>query len=100
MEIWFFLGRSHSCDQNYVGLNSGDVTCARAIVRVVPEMRWAHDAVSKISTTPLTIKAGALDKTEESTEPHSHPEPAAEAAEANRQLQRLSVLMQMLRNLA
>ena len=31
-----FLGRSLSSDQNYVGLSSGDVICARAIVRSRP----------------------------------------------------------------
>ena len=94
MDQWWrygiFLGRSLSSDQNYIGLSSGEVICARAIVRVVPEMRWSHDAISKISTTPLTFRAGALDKIEESQEPHTHPEPA-EAAEATRQIRRLKM---------
>ena len=35
-----FLGRSLSSDQNFIGLHSGDVICARAMVRVVPNIRW------------------------------------------------------------
>ena len=81
-----FLGRSLSSDQNYVGLSSGEVVCARAIVRVVREMRWSHEAISKISTTPLTFKVGTMDKIEESTDPHAHPEPEPieAATDANR----------------
>ena len=87
-----FLGRSLSSDQNYIGLSSGDVICARAIVRVVPEMRWSHEAISKISTTPLSFKSGALDKIEESAEPHTHPEPVSDGADAQRQSRRLKLM--------
>lgn len=86
-----FLGRSLSSDQNYVGLSSGDVICARAIVRVVPEMRWSHEAISKISTTPITFRAGALDKIEESAEPHAHLEPSDDVTDATRQIRRLKL---------
>ena len=51
------LGRSLSSDQNYIGLSSGVVICARAIVSVAPGMRWSHEAISKINVTPLTLKA-------------------------------------------
>ena len=34
-----FLGRALGSDQNFVGLNSGNVVCARAIVRVVQNLR-------------------------------------------------------------
>ena len=87
-----FLGRSLSSDQNYIGLSSGDVICARAIVRVVPQMRWSHELIAKINITPLTFKVGALDKIEESADPHNHPEPEADNADAPRQLRRLKLL--------
>ena len=48
-----FLGRSLSSDQNYVALSNGDVVCARAIVRVVPNIRWSAELVSTVNTTPL-----------------------------------------------
>ena len=87
-----FLGRSLSSDQNFVGLGSGEVICARAIVRVVPQHRWSHELISKISTTPLTFRSGALDRIEESADPSAHPEPAHEPTEAPRQLRRLKLL--------
>ena len=37
------LGRSLRSDQNFIGLNSGDVICARAMVRVVLNLRWSSD---------------------------------------------------------
>ena len=78
------LGRSLSSDQNYIGLSSGEVICARAIVRVVPHMRWSHDLVSKINISPLTFRSGALDKIEESAEPHAHVEPGTDIIDAPR----------------
>ena len=87
-----FLGRSLSSDQNFIGLGSGDVICARAIVRVVPQLRWSHEMVSKITTTPLTFKANALDRIEEHAEPHVHPEPVTDAQDTPRQMRRLKLL--------
>ena len=65
-----------SSDQNFIGLSSGDVVCARAIVRVVPEMRWSPDAIEKIRITPLTSRANAMDSIDASSDPTAHPEPA------------------------
>lgn len=87
-----FLGRALSSDQHFIGLNSGDVVCARAMVRVVPNIRWSSDRISKIQTTPMTFRSGNLDQIEESTEPHSHPEPSADAEVTARQGRRLRVL--------
>ena len=88
-----FLGRSLSSDQNFIGLSSGDVVCARAIVRVVPEMRWSPDAIEKIRATPLTFRSGTLDVIEESTDPNAHPEPAvAEDGDGSRQMRRLKIM--------
>ena len=77
-----FLGRSMSSDQNYVGLVNGDVICARAIVRVVPSIRWDADKVGLISITPHTFKTKNMDVIEEDSDPHSHPEPQPSDAEA------------------
>ena len=76
-----FLGRSLSSDQNYVGLSSGEVVYARAIVRVVPSIRWSPDLISKIQVSPLTFKAGTLDRIEEHHDPHAHVEPSTDTVE-------------------
>ena len=55
-----FLGRSLSSDQNFIGLNSGDVTCARAMVRVVPNIRYSSDRISKIVEVAVTRFQGPL----------------------------------------
>ena len=87
-----FLGRSLSSDQNYIGIGTGEVVCARAIVRVVPHMRWSPELISKISTTPLTFRSGALDKIEESHAPHTHVESSDEPTDAPRQMRRLRIM--------
>ena len=84
-----FLGRSLSSDQNYIGLNNGDVVCARAIVRVVMGIRWNADRVSKIHTTPITFKSTSQDLIEEETEPHAHPDPSADVEDIQRQTRRV-----------
>ena len=76
-----FLGRALGSDQNFIGLNSGDVVCARAIVRVVMNLRWSADRISKIKIAPVNFRSGSLDQIEESTEPHTHPEPSGDAEE-------------------
>ena len=70
-----FLGRSMSSDQNFVGLANGEVVCARAIVRLVPGLRWDPDKIGAISITPFDFKTRGHDKIEEDPDPHSHPEP-------------------------
>ena len=70
-----FLGRSMSSDQNFVGLASGDVVCARAIVRLVPSVRWEMGRIAAISTSPFDFKSRHQDIIEEDPEPHNHPEP-------------------------
>ena len=87
-----FLGRALSSDQNFIGLRSGEVICARAMVRVVPNVRWSAERISMIKVLPLTFKSNALDHIEESTEPHSHPEPNADVEEAARQSRRVKVM--------
>ena len=87
-----FLGRSLSSDQNYVGLNNGDVVCARALVRVVSSIRWNVDRVSKIHTSPITFKSSGQDLIEEEVEPHTHPAPTGDAEESSRQSQRVRLV--------
>ena len=55
--IWragVFLSRSWNSDQNIVGLSSGHVTRARALVRLVPEKRWPRERLQRIVDTPLS----------------------------------------------
>ena len=87
-----FLGRSLSSDQNYIGLNSGEVVCARAIVRVVPSIRWSSEMISKIHVSLLSFKVGTLDRIEESQDPHAHPEPSTEVTDETRPVRRLRVM--------
>ena len=91
MEVWHFLDRSLSSGQNYVGLSSGEVVCARAIVRVVPSIRWSPDMISRINVSPLTFKIGTLDKIEEQSEPQAHTQPNPDDAETAPQRRRLQI---------
>ena len=68
----FFLGRSMSSDQNYVGLLNGNVVRARAIVRLVPEARWISANVLALKTTPMTEHSRLLDNIEHVHDPHAH----------------------------
>ena len=86
-----FLGRSLSSDQNFVGLNTGEVVCARAIVRVVEGIRWAPDRIANIQMSPMAFKPGSMDRIEEDPEPQTHPDPNAETSTAIRQRRRLRV---------
>ena len=76
-----FLGRSMSSDQNFVGLANGDVVCARAIVRLVPGLRWDVDKIDSIRITPFDFKTRNQDTIEEDPDPHNHPEPKPSDAE-------------------
>ena len=86
-----FLGRALGSDQNYIGLKSGEVVCARAIVRVVPNARWSSDRISRITTSPMSFKAGTLDRIEESADPQSHPDPVDGEQNESRQTRRVRV---------
>ena len=71
-----FIGRSMNSDQNFVSLQDGYVVKARAIVRVIPEVRWDAQRIQNITMTPLDERArsGTLDAIEEAEEPHAHAE--------------------------
>ena len=86
-----FLGRSLSSDQNFVGLNTGEVVCARAIVRVAEGIRWAPDRIANIQMSPSAFKPGSMDRIEEDPEPQAHPDPNVDQGTAVRQRRRLRV---------
>ena len=69
-----FLGRASNCDQNYVGLANGSIVAARAIVRLVPSLRWSMDKVGAVSGVPMDFKTKDYDIIEEEASPHTHPE--------------------------
>ena len=69
-----FLGRSMSSDQNFIGLANGDVVCARAIVRLVPSVRWDMSRIAAITVSPFEFKSKNQDLIETDAEPHTHPE--------------------------
>ena len=86
-----FFGRSLSGDQNCVATNSVDVLCARAIVRVVTNIRWDPELTSKIHMSPLKLRMKTMDRVEEETDPQAHPDPVAETREIQRRGRRLRV---------
>ena len=87
-----FLGRALGSDQNFIGVKSGEVVWARAIVRVVPNIRWSSDRISQIHVSPMEFKIGSLDHIEETVDPHAHPQPEVEPPEDSRQTRRLRIV--------
>lgn len=65
------LGRSLGSDQNFIGLPSGDVVRARAMVRLTVEARWDAQRLLAIKMTPLNEHTRWLDKLEAREAPHS-----------------------------
>lgn len=70
-----FFGRSMNSDQNLIGLNDGSVTCARAMLRVIPSLRWDTNKVGNISGAPTDMKIQHIDNIEQEADPHIHPDP-------------------------
>ena len=50
------LGRASNCDQNYIGLADGSIVTARAIVRLVPSLRWSMEKVGAVTGVPMDVK--------------------------------------------
>ena len=67
-----FLGRSMNSDQNFIGLPDGSVTCARAMVRLVPRRRWDMTQLGNITTMPMDHKTKHLDVIEQEPDPHAY----------------------------
>ena len=86
-----FLGRSLSSDQNYIGLSSGDVTTARAMVRLVPSLRWDLERASKVKMTPTTLKMANIDILESEDLPKKSDEPNLEESEEEKAKKRLKI---------
>ena len=59
-----------------MGLAGGEVVCARAIVGLVPSIRWDADKVGIINVTPFDFKTHTQDVIEEDPQQHSHPVPS------------------------
>ena len=75
--IWrydVFMGRALESDQNYIALSDGSITRARAMVRVVPSLRWDAARVDAISATPYMEKPHQQDSIEAEPNPHDHPD--------------------------
>ena len=68
-----FLGRAWNSDQNYVGLLDGTVVRARALVRVLPSLRWDAERITKVSGTPLSMNVLNFDGIESHHDPHRGP---------------------------
>ena len=61
-----------------MGLANGEAVCARAILPLVPSIKWHADKVGIIHVSPFDYKSRHQDLIEEDPDPHSHPEPKPE----------------------
>ena len=68
-----FLGRASNCNQNVVGLANGSIVTARAIVRLVPSLRWSAEKLGVISGVPMDNKTKEFDVIEEEAAPIHNP---------------------------
>ena len=71
-----FLGRAWNSDQNFILLPNGDVTRARAMVRVVQSKRWQIDRLQNVITTQDMDTHSKTDAIETDPAPHRGLEPA------------------------
>ena len=92
-----FLGRASNCDQNYVGLANGSILTARAIVRLVPSLRWSMEKVGLIKGVPMDFKTKDFDIIEEDIAPHTHPEVVEDVEPEEIASRRLRISMEQLR---
>ena len=90
-----FLGRAANCDQNCVGLVDGSIVTARAIVRLVPSLRWNLEKLGQVTGVPMDYKTKDYDAIEEDAAPHQHPEDLD--GEIIREARRLQISYQHLR---
>ena len=68
-----FLGRSLNTDSNFIGLNDGSVIMARAMVRVVPKIRWDRARLQRGSDIPVALARANTEDVEELIGPHRSP---------------------------
>ena len=93
-----FLGRASNCDQNFVGLANGSIVTARAIVRLVPSLRWSAEKLGVISGVPMDYKTKEFDVIEEEAAPHTHPEATEDAEVEEASSRRLRVTVEHLKD--
>ena len=72
MVVWCVLCRSPYSDQNFVGLKNGTVVRAKAITRVIFDVRWNPDRLLNVTTTPLNEFQQAFDELEAIDAPEDH----------------------------
>ena len=63
-----FMGRALNGDQNFVAMADGSVVRARAMVRVVPSVRWDVRRLLAVSGTPTDLTTASFDVIEEATD--------------------------------
>ena len=76
--IWrhgIFLGRAWDSDSNFIGLSSGQVTTARAMVRTIEASRWQADRARRVCGTPQdnSLEFNAQADIEAEPDPHRGP---------------------------
>ena len=59
-----FLGRSMSSDQNFVGISGGTAVRSRAILQLIPDLRWDAARVIGVRVSPLEEDGLWMDKIE------------------------------------
>ena len=57
-----------------MGLANGSVIAARAMVRLVPSLRWSMEKFGAVKGAPMDFKTKEYDIIEEDIAPHTHPE--------------------------
>ena len=67
-----FLKRAANCYKIYIGLADGSIVAARAIVRLMPSLRWSMKKIGLINGVPMDLKTKNYDTIEEELSPHTH----------------------------
>ena len=92
-----FLGRASNCDQNYIGLANGSIVAARAMVRLVPSLRWNLEKIGLVQGVPMDFKTKDYDKIEEEVSPHTHHEEREDPEASERETRRMQISYPQLR---
>ena len=67
-----FLGRAWNADQNFLGVAGGSIVTSRAMVRLVPQVRWDLDRIQQVTGTPFEQDLEFDGWMESSENPHEH----------------------------
>ena len=79
------LGRSWNTDQNYIALLDGSIVRARAMVRVIPDIRWDSHRAKRVTGKLFSLHDTSIDQIEESLDPHRGVERRADGPESDDQ---------------